>query len=167
MGVSREQITEDTIRRLFYDLEALIEVLKNQVAMNTIASDNAMRGLNAAQVTMAPGVSNTIVVNGLPALGGLPTATFLIENTSLNLMQVTFTNDDVAIPVYIGDDVHFVIPAGDLLDPRQRITYILRRGQKKFGLNNSLGGTVNVIVNQSASAYGAVTMDAKNGEIIM
>ena len=82
-------------------------------------------------------------------------------------MQVTFINDDAAIPVYIGDDVHFVIPAGDLLDPRQRITYVLRRGQKKYGLNNSLGGTVNVIVNQATSAYGAVTMDAKDGEIMM
>jgi hypothetical protein len=162
MGTQIRQITnrqadEDITRRLIYDLEALIDVLKMQTgALELSLIDKPLRGLNAAQVIMAPRVSITKIVGIVP--------TFLIENTSTNLVQVTFSNDDLAVPCYIGDR-DLVIPAGDLLDPRQRLTYILRRGQKKYGI--CLVGTINVIVSEGESAYGAVTMDAVNGDIVM
>lgn len=158
--MTQQEINSDMWRRLFYDLESLIEILKKSVDPQAIATDNAMRGLNAAQVIMAPSVSNTVVVRAAPNPPLL-----LIENTVLNLMQVTFCNDDFAIPVYIGDrDV--VIPAGDLLDPRQRLTYHLRKGQKKYAIANAAGG-VNVIVSRGESAYGAVTADAQDGVVVM
>ena len=156
---TQQQITDDMWRRLFYDLEALIASLQPLTQMqNAGSTDNSMRGLNSAQVMMAPAVTNTAVVLGAPN-----PPTLLVENTTLNLMQVTFCNDDFAIPVYIGDrDV--VIPAGDLLDPRQRLTYHLRRGQKKYAV--CLAGVVNVIVSRGESAYGAVTIDAQNGIVM-
>jgi len=155
--ISGKQVDEYVIRRLFNDIEALIEVMKRQnAALEQSLIDKPLRGLNAAQVLMAPRVSITIVVGIVP--------TFLIENTTTNLMQVTLSNDDFAVPCYIGDR-DLVIPAGDLLDPRQRITYLLRRGQKKFGI--CVAGTINVIVSEGESAYGAVTVDAKGGDIIM
>lgn len=157
--MTQEQIDNDKWRRLFYDLELLIASLNKQGTPNAVATDNAMRGLNSAQVLMAPSVSNTAIVLAAPN-----PPTLLIENTVLNLMQVTFCNDDFAIPVYIGDrDV--VIPAGDLLDPRQRLTYHLRKGQKKYAI--ALAGVVNVIVSRGESAYGAVTVDAQGGVIVM
>jgi hypothetical protein len=161
--MTQQQITDDMWRRLFYDIEALIQILSKQadpqVVANNTTYENALKGLNSAQVLMAPSVTNTVIV---PASPNPPI--LLIENTVLNLMQVTFCNDDFAIPVYIGDrDV--VIPAGDLLDPRQRLTYHLRKGQKKYAI--ALAGTVNVIVNRGESAYGAVTADAQGGIIVM
>lgn len=158
--MTQQEINNDMWRRLFYDLEALAQALNKQVAPQAVASDNAMRGLNSAQVIMAPAISNTVIVLAPPN-----PPTFLIENTVLNLMQVTFSNDDFAIPVYIGDrDV--VIPAGDILDPRQRLTYVLRKGQRKYAIALAAGG-VNIIVSRSESSYGAVTADAQNGIIVM
>lgn len=156
---TQQQINDDMWRRLFYDLEALIQSLQPLAQRQNGGSiDSSMRGLNSAQVMMAPAVTNTAVVLGVPN-----PPTLLVENTTLNLMQVTFCNDDFAIPVYIGDrDV--VIPAGDLLDPRQRLTYHLRRGQKKYAI--CLAGVVNVIVSRGESAYGAVTIDAQNGIVM-
>jgi hypothetical protein len=161
MGTSQRQISEDSLRRIFYDMEALIEVLRK----SEVEADKALRALNAAQINMAPSVSITVLVSSTtPPPGVAPGPTFLIENVTLNLMQVTFTNDDFAIPVYIADkDV--VIPAGDLLEPRQRLTFWLRRGQKKYGLANA--GAVNVVVNRSESALQSVTTDAPAGDIFM
>lgn len=156
---SQQEITNEMWRRLFYDLENLIQILGQKVAQDVIAPDNSLKALNSAQIIMAPSVSNTMVVLAAPN-----PPTFLIENTVLNLMQVTISNDDFAIPVYLGDrDV--VVPAGDLIDPRQRITYYLRRGQKKYAIANA--GSVNVIVSRCESAYGAVTVDAEKNGIVM
>jgi hypothetical protein len=158
--ISPHQIGEDVLRRLLYDLEAIIEILRSQ----TQQFDIALRGLNAAQVIMSPRSSQTVIV-ATPALPAVQAPTLLVENTVLNLMQVTFVNDDFAIPVYISDkDV--VIPAGDLLDPRQRLTYNLRRGQKKYALGPP-GTTVNIIVNESESALASVTTDLKDNTLDM
>jgi len=156
MGITQRQADEDLWRRLLYSLEELITILKNQATI----TDSVLRGLNAAQVVMSPRASRTVPVTATVP----PSATLLVENTTLNLMQVTFVNDDFAIPVYIGD-ADVVVPAGDLIDPRQRITYNLRRGQKKYGI--VAAGTANVIVSEGESALASVTFDVQGGEIIM
>jgi hypothetical protein len=161
-NTSQRQISEDSLRRIFYDLESLVEVLGKQAETS---EDKALRALNAAQINMAPTVSITVLVSSdTPPLGIAPGPRELIWNVSSNLMQITFTNDDFAIPVYIGNgDV--VVPAGDLLEPRQRLTFWLRRGQRKFGI--AAAGAVNVIVTRAESALQAVTVDAPTGEIYM
>jgi hypothetical protein len=157
--VTQRQADEDTMRRLLNDLERLIFILTNRTDITDI-TDMTMWGLNAAQVVMSPRASRTVAVTAIIP----PSATRLVENTVLNLMQVTFVNDDFAIPVYIGD-ADVVVPAGDLIDPRQRITYNLRRGQKKYGIVAL--GTANVIVSEGESALAAVTTDAFGREIVM
>jgi len=153
---TQRQADENLWRRIVNNLEELIFILNNQANV----MDMAMRGLNSAQVIMSPRASKTVAVTAtIP-----PSATLLVENTVLNLMQVTFVNDDFAIPVYIGD-ADVVVPAGDLIDPRQRITYNLRRGQKKYGIVAL--GTANVIVSEGESALASVTLDAQGREIVM
>lgn len=163
MSISPHQIAEDNLRRLLYDLEALVRAMQKETAVSPF--DKALEALNAGQVVMASTVSITVPVSSTtPPPGVAPGPTFLIENKTLNLMQVMITNDDAAIALYLGDkDV--VVSAGELVEPRQTIIRWLRRGQRKFGM--AAAGQINVVVSRAESALQAVTTDAVNGELHM
>lgn len=149
MSIPYKQIQNFNERLVLERLDELINILLTQQAI----FDTVLRGLVAGVVPMAPAFSQTIVVGATPTL--------LVENTVMSLMKVEITNDDIAVPLYVGNrDV--IVPAGRLIQPGNTIFYNLRKGQKLYG--TVAVGAINVIISFSESTYQAVTED---GPLIM
>lgn len=150
MSMTPEQMYFEQQRQILERLDKIIKMLESQASSPL---DLALLAMISTALPSAPNRSSLVVVGTTPMV--------LAENSTLSVMRVEITNDDVAQQIYVDCNPDVLLTNGRRINAQQTIPYTINKGRILYGI--CIIGTVNTRVAFSQSPLSAL----REGQIVV